>query len=79
MEKYSRGRRGAPAKGVDGIYPVREFKSLLLRQKQRDVTKWHPFVFAEKATRCRAPRIAKQLRRADACRNKGEKRTLAST
>ena len=36
MEKYSRGRRGAPAKGVDGIYPVREFKSLLLRQQKRN-------------------------------------------
>ena len=34
MEKYSRGRRGAPAKGVGRIYPAREFKSLLLRQKE---------------------------------------------
>ena len=33
LEKYSRGRRGAPAKGVDRIYPVREFKSLLLRHE----------------------------------------------
>ena len=33
LEKYSRGRRGAPAKGVGRIYPAREFKSLLLRQK----------------------------------------------
>ena len=34
-EKYSRGRRGAPAKGVGRIYPAREFKSLLLRQKTK--------------------------------------------
>ena len=27
------GRRGSPAKGVDWKYPVREFKSLCLRQK----------------------------------------------
>ena len=33
MEKYSRGRRGAPAKGVGRIYPAREFKSLLLRHE----------------------------------------------
>ena len=30
-EKYSRGRRGAPAKGVGRVFPAREFKSLLLR------------------------------------------------
>ncbi len=34
LEKYSRGRRGAPAKGVGRIYPAREFKSLLLRQEK---------------------------------------------
>ena len=34
LEKYSRGRRGAPAKGVGRIYPAREFKSLLLRQRK---------------------------------------------
>ena len=33
-EKYSRGRRGAPAKGVGRLIPAREFKSLLLRQRK---------------------------------------------
>ncbi len=32
LEKYSSGPRGAPAKGVGRLKPVREFKSLLLRQ-----------------------------------------------
>ena len=31
-EKYSSGRRGAPAKGVGRVFPARESKSLLLRQ-----------------------------------------------
>ena len=34
MEKYSRGRRGAPAKGVGRLKPAREFKSLLLRHQK---------------------------------------------
>ena len=34
-EKYSRGRRGVPAKDVGRDFPAREFKSLLLRQKDR--------------------------------------------
>ena len=33
-QKYSSGRRGAPAKGVGRILPAREFKSLLLRQRK---------------------------------------------
>ena len=37
MEKYSRGRRGAPAKGVGRVFPAREFKSLLLRQRKQHV------------------------------------------
>ncbi len=44
-EKYSRGRRGAPAKGVGRIYPAREFKSLLLRQKQKRRTLCSSFLF----------------------------------
>ncbi len=31
MEKYSRGSRGSPAKGLGWIKPVRGFESLLLR------------------------------------------------
>ena len=46
MEKYSRGRRGAPAKGVGRIYPAREFKSLLLRQNKRASQQRCPFVLA---------------------------------
>ena len=36
MEKYSRGWRGAPAKGVDRLFPVRGFKSLFLRFFKKD-------------------------------------------
>ena len=36
-EKYSRGRRGAPAKGVGRLKPAREFKSLLLRQQKQNI------------------------------------------
>ena len=32
LQKYPRGRRGSPAKGVGWIKPARGFKSLLLRQ-----------------------------------------------
>ena len=32
LQKYPRGRRGSPAKGVGWIIPARGFKSLLLRQ-----------------------------------------------
>ena len=39
MEKYSRGRRGVPAKDVGRVYPAREFKSLLLRQKSTSVAR----------------------------------------
>ena len=31
LQKYPRGRRGSPAKGVGWIKPARGFKSLLLR------------------------------------------------
>ena len=33
LQKYPRGRRGSPAKGVGWIKPARGFKSLLLRHK----------------------------------------------
>ena len=33
-EKYSSGRRGAPAKGVGRVFPARESKSLLLRHQK---------------------------------------------
>ena len=39
MEKYSSGRRGVPAKDVGRVYPAREFKSLLLRQKSTSVAR----------------------------------------
>ena len=32
LQKYPRGRRGSPAKGVGWLKPARGFKSLLLRQ-----------------------------------------------
>lgn len=35
MEKYPRGSRGSPAKGVDRITLVRGFKSRLLRQHSK--------------------------------------------
>ena len=41
-EKYSSGRRGAPAKGVGRVFPARESKSLLLRQK---ITAFEPLFF----------------------------------
>ena len=34
VQKYPRGRRGSPAKGVGWIKPARGFKSLLLRQRK---------------------------------------------
>ena len=47
MEKYSRGRRGAPAKGVGRVYPAREFKSLLLRMKRQSSFEGCLFILSE--------------------------------
>ena len=50
MEKYSSGRRGLPAKEVDRVFPVREFKSLLLRQTT-DESRWFFFALSSKKVR----------------------------
>ena len=75
LEKYSRGRRGAPAKGVGRIYPAREFKSLLLRQRKGHQTVsffrwWERFEFV-RAT----GRRERDVRDHSRCEDKGALRS----
>ena len=46
MEKYSRGRRGAPAKGVGRVTGARVQIPLSPLKKNGDFTKKLPFLFA---------------------------------
>ena len=46
LQKYPRGRRGSPAKGVGWIKPARGFKSLLPRQVSEIAqSEWFPMLF----------------------------------
>ena len=48
LQKYPRGRRGSPAKGVGWIKPARGFKSLLLRHVgAKSALLRRSFIFAE--------------------------------
>ena len=74
-EKYSSGRRGAPAKGVGRELPAREFKSLLLRQRKKDANRRPFFVGGESfgLMRRRAAQITEQSRVGKlACQRGGE-------
>ena len=52
MQKYPRGRRGSPAKGVGWIKPARGFKSLLLRQLVASVIACDEFFIFEDNSCC---------------------------
>ena len=71
LEKYSRGRRGAPAKGVGREYPAREFKSLLLRQKKslifKDFFHFHSSKIPYNPIRTLKPRFFLLVARRNAC------------
>ena len=60
LQKYPRGRRGSPAKGVGWIKPARGFKSLLLRHAGAKFALLRRFFVP--ATR-NAPRVAGYLQK----------------